>query len=221
MPQRIQSDMTMTRVIIIRHGETEWNAINREQGQLDSPLTAKGIGQAERVARRLSSAGATALYTSDLGRAEYTARIIGAATGLTLRLDPRLRERHMGVFQGLTPTESDQRYPQERVAYRTDDTYVIPGGESGQQRADRAFACLEELAVRHPDETVIVVTHGGLLMGIVERTLGLPAGAARRFRKRNTAINVFSRDPSGWRLESWGDVAHLNETALSAYASQP
>lgn len=201
----------MTRVIILRHGETEWNAVNREQGHLDSPLTTKGIEQAEQVARRLSSAGASALYTSDLGRAEHTARIIGGATGLSLRRDPRLRERHMGIFQGLTITESDHQYAQERAAYRADDTYVIPGGESGVQRADRAFACLEELATRHPDETLIIVTHGGLLMGIVERTLGLPAGAGRRFRKRNTAINVFSRDPSGWRLESWGDAAHLEE----------
>jgi probable phosphoglycerate mutase len=208
----------MTTVLIIRHGETEWNADNREQGHLDSPLTANGIGQAEQVARRLTSVGATALYTSDLGRAEHTARIIGAATGLIPHLDPRLRERHMGIFQGLTPTESDHRYAQERAAYRSDDTYVIPGGESGQQRADRALACLEELAARHPGETLVVVTHGGLLMGIVERTLGLPAGAGRRFRKRNTAINVFSRDPSGWRLESWGDVSHLEEPAPPARA---
>jgi probable phosphoglycerate mutase len=210
-----------TRFLIIRHGETEWNAINREQGHLDSPLTALGLAQAERAAVRLIAYRPTALYASDLERAAHTARIIGAATGLTPRLDARLRERHMGIFQGLTPQESDTRYPAERAAYRADDTYAIPGGESGVQRAERAFACLEELALRHPGETLVVVTHGGLLMGIIERTLALPTGAGRRFRKRNAAINVFSRSPSGWVLESWGDFSHLEEATPPNRAPQP
>jgi len=200
----------MTRVFIVRHGETEWNALGREMGQLDSPLTPLGIEQAERVALQLFIERPTALYTSDLGRAEHTARIIGAACNLTPRLDLRLRERHMGIFQGLTPQESDARHPQQRAAYREDDAYVIPEGESGAQRSERAFACLEELATRHSGETIVTITHGGILIGILERTLSLPTGAGRRFRKRNTAVNVFSRNPSGWVLESWGDVSHLD-----------
>jgi probable phosphoglycerate mutase len=200
-----------TRFLIIRHGETEWNALYREQGQLDSPLTAIGRAQAASVGARLAAHRPTALYTSDLGRATETARVIGRAVGLEPRPDPRLRERHMGIFQGLTPEESALRYPRERAAYRADDGYVIPGGESGAQRAERAFACLEELALRHPGETIVVVTHAGLLMGILERTLSLPTGAGRRFRRRNAAINTFSRGSAGWVLESWGDVSHLEE----------
>ena len=211
----------MTRFLIIRHGETEWNAVGREMGQLDSPLTALGIAQAERVGPRLAAYAPTALYTSDLGRAANTARLIGTALGLEPRPDVRLRERHMGIFQGLTPAESEARHPAERAAYHANDTYVIPGGESGAQRADRAIACLVELERRHPDEALVIVTHGGLLMGILERTLGLPPGSGRRFRKRNAAINVFSRDASGWRLESWGDVSHLDKPASLVSAPQP
>jgi probable phosphoglycerate mutase len=213
--------MTTTRFLIVRHGETEWNALRREQGHLDSPLTLAGLAQAVRVGARLGAHRPTALYASDLERAAHTARIIGAAVGLTPRLDARLRERHLGIFQGLTPEEIAARHPAERLAYYADDTYVIPSGESGLQRADRAIACLEELAVRHPGETLIVVTHGGLLMGIVERALALPPGAGRRFRKRNTAINIFSRNPSGWVLESWGDVSHLDETTPPVHAALP
>jgi probable phosphoglycerate mutase len=202
----------ITRFLIIRHGETEWNVLGREMGQLDSPLTALGLAQAGRVGPRLVAYRPTALYSSDLGRAIHTARIIGAAIGLTPITDARLRERNMGIFQGLTPTESEALHPVERAAYRADEAYVIPEGESGLQRSERALACVEELAVRHPGETLVVVTHSGLLAGILERTLMLPAGTGRHFRRRNTAINAFLRSPLGWRLESWGDVAHLDET---------
>lgn len=212
--------MTNTRFLIVRHGETEWNALGREMGQLDSPLTPLGVAQAQSVGPCLSARHPCALYSSDLGRAAHTARIIGEAVGLEPRLDVRLRERHMGIFQGRTPQESAAAYPAERTAYQADDNYAIPGGESGAQRAERAFICLEELAIRHPGETLVIVSHGGLLMGILERTLGLPPGSGRRFRKRNAAINVFSRGPSGWMLESWGDVSHLEGIAAPGVAIQ-
>lgn len=202
--------MADTRFLILRHGETEWNAVGREMGQLDSPLTSRGLEQAERAGRALIAHRPTALYSSDLERAHHTARLIGAAIGLTPRLDVRLRERHMGIFQGLTSEESKRRHPVERAAYRADQAYLIPGGESGAQRAERAFLCLEELATRHPNETIAIVSRGGLMMGILERTLDLAPGAGRRFRKHNAAINIFTREPSGWILESWGDVAHLS-----------
>ncbi|HEY3756225.1 MAG TPA: histidine phosphatase family protein [Opitutaceae bacterium] len=202
---------TTTRFLLIRHGETEWNVARREMGQLDSPLTALGVAQAQRTGAALLARRPSAIYSSDLGRAQSTARIIASALKLEPIFDPRLRERHMGIFQGLTPEESEARHPVERRAYRADESYVIPGGESAAQRAERGFACIEELAEKHHGETVAVITHGGLLMGLLERMLELPPGSGRRFQKPNAAINSFVREDSGWRLESWGATAHLQD----------
>ena len=202
--------MPATRFILLRHGETEWNAVNREMGQLDSPLTARGLEQAQRLAHRVAALPFDALYSSDLGRATQTAQAIAHRCSREIAFDVRLRERHMGIFQGLTPEESSQRYPEERAAYGNKDAhYVIPSGESAEQRLRRTVACLDELAHRHPGGTVVVITHGGILMGFLEHVLGLPHGSGARFRRPNAAWNVFARDEKGWVLETWGDVSHL------------
>src|SRR5690349_7599240 len=98
----------------VRHGETEWNVEGREIGQLDSALTLRGVQQAEALAQRLSELRIDALYSSDLGRAMRTAEIISLECGVPVVADPALRERHMGIFQGLTTDESRKRYPAER-----------------------------------------------------------------------------------------------------------
>lgn len=202
--------MPVTRFILIRHGETEWNAVNREMGQLDSPLTAQGLSQAERLADRLAGVRFDALYSSDLGRAAQTAQAIARKCACEIVYDVRLRERHMGIFQGLTPAESEVRFPRERAAYHQKDAnYVIPQGESAEQRLQRTVACLEELARRHAGKTVVIITHGGILLGFFEHVLGIPHGAGARFRRPNAAWNVFVQDERGWALETWGDVSHL------------
>src|SRR5512143_2700333 len=127
------------RIIAIRHGETEWNALGREQGQLDSPLTALGVEQAEAIARRLRRQAFSALYSSDLGRALQTAEIVARATGASIEVDPGLRERHTGIFQGMTKEQMAALYPVEYAAYRSDPySYQVPGGESGRQRRERS-----------------------------------------------------------------------------------
>jgi len=203
--------MSITRFIITRHGETQWNVEGRAMGHLDSPLTALGVGQAECLAARASAGRFSALYSSDLGRASHTARIIAAACSIEVLFDARLRERNMGVFQGLTREEMEARFPDERSAYRrTGSSYVIPAGESADQCLMRAMECLEELAARHQGETVFVVTHGGILMALFEGVLGLPFGSAGRYRRANASWNVLTRGPEGWVVETWGDVSHLD-----------
>lgn len=200
----------MTRFIVVRHGETEWNVSGREMGHLDSPLTSLGESQAKRLAERCASMEFDALYSSDLGRATATAQIIARECGCEVNIDSRLRERNMGIFQGLTPEEMEIQFPEERAEYRRlGAVYVIPSGESANQRIERALGCLDELALRHRGETVVVVTHGGVLMGFFESVLGLPFGTSRQYRRANAAWNVFSRDTDRWVLETWGDVAHL------------
>jgi probable phosphoglycerate mutase len=201
-----------SQLILIRHGETQWNHEGRHQGQLDSPLTARGISQAHAVARRLSAESFTALYSSDLERARRTAEIIADECGHTIITDRRLRERHMGIFQGLTWDEIADKYPDELQRYRTSGVdYVVPQGESARQRLQRSVACLEELAHRHGGQTVAVITHGGILSGLFRWTLGIPLKAPRSFKLWNASLNVFYYNDSGWLLGTWGDCSHLDK----------
>ena len=103
--------MSRTQLIIVRHGQTEWNLKLIRQGHLDSPLTEMGLAQARALGERLALETFTALYSSDLGRAVQTAQLIAAATGHTIVTDPRLRERHLGIFQGLNGDELREKYP--------------------------------------------------------------------------------------------------------------
>jgi broad specificity phosphatase PhoE len=198
------------RLIAIRHGETVWNAEGREQGQADSPLTPRGARQAEAVARRLRSQRFATLYSSDLGRAMQTAEIVARVTGAAIVADPGLRERHMGIFQGLTREQMAAQYPGEYEAYRANPhAYPIPGGESGRQRRERSVRVSTVLADRHEDETIVVITHGGFLLGLFEHVLDLAPGNGWRFKRHNGSYNVFVRTHGHWSLETWNDTSHL------------
>jgi probable phosphoglycerate mutase len=198
-------------LIVVRHGQTAWNAEGRFQGQLDSRLTSDGIGQAQGLARRLAQQRFSALYTSDLGRATATARIISAATGHTIVPDPRLRERHFGVFQGLTSEEIKAAYPDAYELHRKrDPDYVVPGGESLRQQVNRNISCLEELAVKHADESIVVVTHGGVLSALFRYVLSIGLDGPRRFEFPNSSLNVFTYGDGSWMLQTWGDTSHWN-----------
>ncbi len=202
--------MERTQVIIFRHGETEWNLRLIRQGHPDSPLTERGLAQARALAERLTREKFTSLYSSDLGRAVQTAEKIANATGHSVITDPRLRERHLGIFQGLSGDEIRERFPEEYKLHRTvGPTYVIPGGESVEQQAARNIAFLTELGAKHVGETVVVVTHGGVLSGLFRHTFSIPFTAPRRFDFTNAGLNVFNFEDGNWFLQTWGDVSHL------------
>jgi probable phosphoglycerate mutase len=202
--------MQPTRLLAIRHGETVSNQAGRFQGQADSPLSPVGTAQSQALAARLAGAGLAALYSSDLGRAVGTAQLIAAATGLPLQIDARLRERHLGVFQGLTAEEVAARHPEANAAFRRGDPdFVLPQGESMRQSLLRFCACCDELAGRHAGCTIALVTHGGVLSTFLRHVLGLPLDAPRRYMRRNASINAFALEQGKWYLESWGDTAHL------------
>lgn len=200
------------KLIIVRHGETEWNVQNKATGQLDSPLTPKGIRQAYAIADRLRRLSFTSFYSSELGRAVQTANIIAEVCGKKVMIDPQLREWNMGIFQGLTVSEMHQKFPQERQDYeRIGYEYVIPEGESLRQCRDRAFRVMNAIAQRHPDETVVVITHGCVLMGFFEMVLGLPPGNSWRFHLYNANICTFEYINGCWSLIVWNDVSHLEQ----------
>ena len=202
--------MDRTQVIIVRHGETEWNLKLIRQGHLDSPLTARGIEQAKALAERLATERFAKLYSSDLGRAVQTAQMIADVTGHEIITDHRLRERHLGIFQGLSGDEIRSRFPDEYHSHRTlGPTYVIPEGESVEQQVARNIAYLSELAQKHLGETIVVVTHGGVLSGLFRHTFSIPYNAPRRFEFTNAGLNTFVYEQGNWFLQTWGDVSHL------------
>ena len=198
-------------LILIRHGETQWNRERRMQGHSDSPLSEIGLKQAQRLARRLQALEFTTLYCSDSGRAQHTARTVAELTGHKLVVEPRLRERHFGVFEGLTALEIQAQHPEAYVRFKSrDPDYAVPGGESAAAFKERALACLAEIAARHPDEVVVVVTHG-LVCDIAYRAAkGIDLMARRDFELVNAGINRFRCENGAWHLEVWGDAGHLD-----------
>ena len=208
--------MQRTQVIIVRHGETEWNIRGIRQGHLDSRLTTKGMAQAKALGARLGREKFTALYSSDLGRAVESAQAIANVTGHAIVTDERLRERHLGIFQGLNAEEINSKYPEERRLMRTEGPgYVIPGGESMVQQVARNIDCLNDLAAKHQGEQIVVVTHGGVVSGFFRHTLEISLEAPRRFEFVNAGINVFAHEDGNWMLLTWGDVSHLAPGAAS------
>ena len=200
------------KLIAIRHGETEWNVQSREMGQLDSALTIRGIQQAQAIAKRLSRRQFEVLYCSDLGRAIQTAKAISSETGVEAVIDAGLRERNMGIFQGLTKAEMAEQFPLEYSEYRrVGHTFRIPQGESGEDRLARSVRVMTEIATRHVDKTVVAITHGGFLTGFFEHVLGMPPGNGWRFRRQNAAYNCFEYQDGTWSLETWNETSHLDD----------
>ncbi|HSB66359.1 MAG TPA: histidine phosphatase family protein [Anaerolineales bacterium] len=151
----------MTKLILIRHGETDWNTEGRWQGQVDLPLNARGQGQAEQIASCLSDSEISAIYSSDLRRAVETAEALGKLTGLPVRTDPRLREIHQGKWQGLLVREIKECYA-EAFQRRHENPLSVapPGGETAQDVHERVIHAIEQILEEHPEETVAIVSHG-------------------------------------------------------------
>ena len=203
-----------TLLIAIRHGETEWNCEGRYQGHLNSALNQEGLAQAEALGERLATERFDLLLSSDLGRALQTATAIARRSGHEVVIEPRLRERRMGIFQGLTAAEVQARYPDEYARFSSrDPDYVIPQGESVRQLFARSVACFTELVERHAGLTLAAVTHGGVLAMLYRHARAMPLEAPRDFALHNTGVNRFRHRLGAWQLQSWGEIGHL-ERAL-------
>lgn len=149
----------MTTLLLVRHGETDWNAEGRLQGQTDRPLNDYGRGQARRLAEELEGEALDAIYSSDLARARETAEIVGETLGLPVEIDRDLREKDWGTWEGLTSVERD------RVEFV---------GESTEAHRDRMLRALRQISERHPgDACVLVVTHGGSVRRVQAAAIGM------------------------------------------------
>lgn len=150
----------MTRLFVVRHGETDWNVEGRYQGQADPPLNARGLAQAEEAAARLENAGIDVIYTSPLQRAAQTAEAIARRVGRPVIADPRLMEIHQGRWQEQLVTDIQTQYPELLAQWRSDPWSTSPPeGETLQAVRQRVIAAVEDILARHPRETVAIVTH--------------------------------------------------------------
>jgi probable phosphoglycerate mutase len=151
----------MTHLVLIRHGETDWNAEGRYQGQSDVPLNAKGLAQAEALAQRLRGERFEAIYTSDLARAAQTAEALAATTGAPIHRDPRLKEIDQGEWEGLLLAEIETRYAEAFQRRRLDPLSTHPpGGETVGQVRERVLEAIREISRGYPDGSVAIVSHG-------------------------------------------------------------
>lgn len=205
-----------TALLLIRHGETAWNAEHRIQGQLDIPMSPLGMLQAARLAECLSSEPVDAVYSSELSRAWLTAAPLAARLGLDVIAEPRLRERSFGVFEGLTLDEIAARHPAEFAQWRARDLAWRPeGGESGQQLIERVLSAVADIVARHCGRTVALVSHGGVLDVVYRAARALEWNAPREHQMLNAAINrlTASSSPLALSIKQWSDVAHLQEAS--------
>jgi broad specificity phosphatase PhoE len=187
------------RIVILRHGRTAWNAERRYQGQADPPLDEMGQAQAIEAAALVAAMQPDRLLSSDLRRALDTAAKIASLTGLEMRSDARLRERHLGHWQGLTRDEVEARYPDEYADWLAGRDVTRRGGETRAQVAERAMAVIAELP---PVELTVLVSHGATAMCLSAALLGLRQNPSVLGALANCHWTELRDSGDGWRLRA-------------------
>jgi len=223
--------MRTRRLVMLRHGQTEFNADTRLQGQLDTELSELGRAQAIVAAEVLGKRQPLLIVSSDLRRAYDTAVKLGERTGLRVRVDARLRETHLGDWQGLTHDQVDAAAPGARLAWREDATWAPHGGESRVDVAARSLPLIAELVSGEPEwgvpdepgRPVVLVAHGGLIAGLSAALLRLPVanwpafggmGNASWTQLSGHSADDVDFDGIRWRLDVWNASAQVASDVL-------
>lgn len=203
-----------TRLCIVRHGETAWNAEHRVQGQLDIPLNDVGLRQAQAVGKVLGKERFDVIYASDLERTRQTAAPTARLLAMEVLLDKELRERHYGMFERLTYAEVKVKHAAEYARFAArDPDFDFRGGESLTAFTARSLAALAKIAGAHEGGQVLIFTHGGVLDELYRHVNGLPVSSIRNFGIPNCGLNRVEFALARWQIQAWADVAHL-ERAL-------
>ena len=211
--------MSPTNIILIRHGETAWNAERRLQGHIDIALNAEGLRQAAATAGALAGEQLDLVVSSDLQRAAQTADAVARTRAVPVQRDPLLRERCFGGFEGLLYAEIEQRFPVEFAAWQARQIDApMPAGaraaETFRQFYQRAVGAITRWGDTHPGQTLALVAHGGVLECAYRAALGLSLETPRDFPVLNASINRFRVSDGKLSLVSWGEVGHLQPKVL-------
>ncbi len=200
------------KVILIRHGETNWNRERRLQGQLDIPLNLFGVQQAHTCAKHLSDIKIDKIYSSPLKRAYQCAEIISSKHGISVKTDKNLMEIDLGKWQGMKWSEIKVKYAGFMNEFRkAGDLSTLYGGESFQVTQKRAMEFISEFE-RESDETVVIVTHGGLIKTVVCDVLGLELEKRSRFDIHNLSLTTMRyTEASGWSITTMNEYSYLDD----------
>ena len=208
MSSQVEQSLT-TRLLLIRHAQTEWNIQRRFQGHGDSPITQEGQEQLQRLKSRLAGLEFDVVYSSDLRRTMETSQMLSGKQRVE---EPRLRERGVGILEGLNLEQIMAQHAEAFLAFRSGDKdHQIEGGESLQNALNRAWTFLEEMPEKHPGAELAAVSHAGLIRLICKQILGLAMDAPNFFQIPNTSLTqlVFSPKDRSWSLECLADTTHL------------
>jgi len=209
----------MTELLLIRHGETDWNVEKRLQGHWDIALNEDGRRQAAALGKALLGEPLDAVIASDLQRAVTTAEAIAMPRGMRVRIEPTLRERCYGAFEGLRYRDISERYPEAYAMWQSRDLDArYPAGmrsaETLREFSQRSIDAIFRLADEYRHKRVAVVTHGGVLDCIYRAATDMHLSLPRNFEIKNASINRLRWTGSALQMMSWCDIGHLNALAL-------
>jgi probable phosphoglycerate mutase len=215
----------MTELIVIRHGETDWNRQLRFQGQIDVPLNDAGRRQAQRLAEHLAQrqdgAPIDVVVASDLRRARETAEALLARTEAALHVEPLWREQAFGILEGLDVPTIQQRHPELWARWvRHEADFALPEGESNAAFFARVQRALSAVVAAHTGRRVAIVTHGGVLDMLWRRVNSLPTCGPRECVIPNTGINRLRWRDEQLLIERWAEADHLDGLPAQPSTSQ-
>ncbi len=203
----------MATLYLVRHGQTDWNAERRWQGERDLPLNEEGLRQAEAVAGAFRAVRVDRVFSSDLRRARDTAAALAQATGAPHVVLPSLRERAFGRWEGRTNEEILREYPDEMAQYQKDrDLFTPPGGQSWADFAPTAVRAVETIGVDHTDQHLAIVAHGGPFRAFINHVLGIERGPLNQFVLDNGSISTVVRRKHEIAGQVWWQITALNIT---------
>jgi alpha-ribazole phosphatase len=195
------------KLLLIRHGQTDWNLAQRFQGQSDIPLNEVGKKQAQALSERLSNQSFDFVYSSDLQRATETAKFICKSE---FHSAPRLREVNFGDWEGLTYDAIKEKHPDTLAAWENDIfKNAPPNGETLEQLSARVQSMLDELYAKHKDQTILIVAHGGVLQTLICLALKLPPTMYWQFHLSTASLSEVAFYPAGAILNLLNDTSHL------------
>ena len=206
----------MGTLLLVRHGETEWNAEGRIQGHTDIGLSEKGAEQARSLEARLAGLTIDAAYSSDLKRTSETAKLALGERDIPLNKTPMLREYNKGAFEGMTLAEIKVQFPEEYPRYLEKDLdYAPDGGETARDVSARMAGIIGRIKFDHLNETVLVVSHGGVLRAAMVSLLGMPLEGNWSFVFGNCGLTTVDTFADNAVLRHFNDTSHLNGTVHS------